>query len=101
MYFSVLHLTNAIRSKFLSGFSFLVNFSVTVPVFLTVQLLSSVCTKIEQFHCCCAPYCHVLDLMSHGTKYIVHQDETILAAVSLVLRYLCTTKNSVKKILMC
>ena len=52
-----------------------------------------------QFHCCCAPYCHVLDLMSHGTKYIVHQDETILATVSLVFRYLHTTKNSIKKLL--
>ena len=37
--------------------------------------------------------------MSHGTKYIVHQDETILATVSLVFRYLYTTKNSIKKLL--
>ena len=36
--------------------------------------------------------------MSHGTKYIVHQDETILATVSLVFRYLYTTKNSIKKL---
>ena len=41
-FFAVLYLINAIRSKFLSGFQYLVNFSVMVPVILTVQFLSSI-----------------------------------------------------------